>query len=139
MPALYFLPERAADRAGIGATVEDGANDVDLARAGIAVLADVAVEAQRAVVALPNEAFAFQKVNRQDRSMAAVAAAERQRAVPQIGERGDRPAAHRDDLGRPADIRIAHGNRPASVVAPRIGLQIREVGVPTDVDVRRMI
>ena len=73
MPALHFLPERAADRAGIGATVEDGANDVDLARAGIAMLADVAVETQRAVVALLNEAFALEKVNRQDRSMAAVA------------------------------------------------------------------
>ena len=81
-PALHCLPERAADRAGIGAAVEHGANDLDLARAGIAMLADIAVEAQRAVVPPLNEAFALEKMNRQDRSMAAVAAAERQRAVP---------------------------------------------------------
>src|SRR5262249_11737426 len=46
----YRVPERAADRAGIGAAVEDRANDLGLASAGITVLADVAVETQRSVV-----------------------------------------------------------------------------------------
>jgi hypothetical protein len=40
-------PERAADCAGIGSTVEDRTNDFGLARASIAMLAEIAVEAQR--------------------------------------------------------------------------------------------
>ena len=52
------LPERTAYRAGIGATVEDRANDLRLARARVAMLADIAVEAKRAVVAPPQPAVA---------------------------------------------------------------------------------
>jgi hypothetical protein len=46
-------PYRTADRAGVG----------------IAVLADVTVEAKRAIVPPLNQAFALQKVNRQDRGI----------------------------------------------------------------------
>src|SRR5262245_28050710 len=42
---LHCFPERTTDCAGIGATVEHGANDLHLTRAGIAVLAKIAVEA----------------------------------------------------------------------------------------------
>src|SRR5260370_39157836 len=48
--AAHRPPERAADCAGIGATVEHRANDLGLARAGVTMLADVAVEAQSAIV-----------------------------------------------------------------------------------------
>jgi hypothetical protein len=48
------------------------------------MLANIAVEAKRAVVASFDEAFAFKKVNRQNRGVPAVAAAERQRAVCKI-------------------------------------------------------
>src|ERR1700731_3079014 len=71
--------------------------------------------------------------------MAAVAAAERQRAVLEIGDRRHRAPGDRDDLGHPAYIRIAHRDRSAAVVAPGIGLNISEVRIPSDVDARQRI
>jgi hypothetical protein len=53
--------------------------------------------------------------------MAAVAAAERQDAISQIGKRSDRTPARRDDLGHPGEIGIAHRNRLAAMFAPHIG------------------
>ncbi len=103
------------------------------------MLADVAVEAQRAVFSPLDQAFALQKVNRQYSGMAAVAAAERQRTISKSGERSDRAPTDCDDLGCPAEIGVAHGDRAAGMAAPHIGLQIREVGVPGDVDTRRGI
>src|SRR5690348_7517742 len=121
--ALHRLPERAADRPGLGAAIEERAQDLGLARSGVAMLADVAVEAKGAVIAPFHQAFALQEVDRQDGGMSAVATAERQGAVPEIGERRHRTAADRDDLGLPAEIGVAHGNRPAAMLAPGIGLQ----------------
>jgi hypothetical protein len=103
------------------------------------MLADVAVEAQAAVVPSLDQALLREKVNRQDRRVAAVAAAERQGAVAQIGELSDRTAADRDDLRRPGEIGVAHGNRSADMAAPLVGLQEGEVGVPGDVDARQRI
>ena len=71
--------------------------------------------------------------------MAAVAAAEGQGAVLEIGKHGHRPAGDRDDLGRPAHVRIAHRDRPATVVAPGIGLDKGEVRIPSDVDARQRL
>ena len=88
--ATHGVPERAADCAGIGAAVEHRANDVGLACAGVTVLADVAVEAQRSVVFPLSQSLALQKINREDCRMAAVAAAERQGAVLEIGKRRHR-------------------------------------------------
>ena len=114
------VPERAADCAGIGTAVKNRADDFRFARAGVAMLADIAVKAKGAVVSPLDQAFALQKVDRQDSSMPAVAAAERQRAASEIRNGIDRPPAHSDDLGGPAEIRVAHGNRPAAMLAPRI-------------------
>src|SRR6516165_3377157 len=114
------VPERAADRAGFGPAIEDGADDLDLARTRVAMLADVGVEAQRAVVLPLDQALPGEKVNRQDRRVATVAAAEGERAVSQIGKPGNRAAAYRDDLRRPGEIGVAHGNRSASMAAPRV-------------------
>src|SRR5437667_8442394 len=77
------LPERTADRAGIGAAVEDRANDLRLARAGVAMLANVAVEAKRAVVASLDQALMLEEMNGKDRSVAAVAGAEREGTISQ--------------------------------------------------------
>ncbi len=71
--------------------------------------------------------------------MATVAAAEGQGAISKIGKRSDRAAADRDDLSGPADIGVTHGDRPAAMVAPRVGLQIRKVGIPCDVNARHRI
>jgi hypothetical protein len=57
----HRLPERTADRAGVGAAIEDGSNDLSFAGTCIAVLADVAVEAERAVVMSLNQALAPSK------------------------------------------------------------------------------
>src|SRR5215472_2915865 len=130
----HCLPEGAADRPGIGTAVENRAHDLDLASAGIAMLADIAVEAQGPVVLPLDQAFVLQEVNRQDRRMAAIAAAERERALLDITQPTDRAARRRHDLGHPAEIGIAHGDRPAGAPAPRLGLQKREIRVPADVD-----
>ncbi len=54
--------------------------------------------------------------------MAAVAAAERQGAISKIAKRRDRTPTDRDDLGRPGNIGVTHGDRPAAMVAPCVGL-----------------
>src|ERR1700719_3973523 len=99
MLGAYGLPERAADCAGIGAAVEDRANDIGLACARVTMLAEVGIEAQRFIVFPLNQSLALQKINREDCRMAAVAAAEGQGAVLEIGEPSDRPPGYRDDLG----------------------------------------
>src|SRR5579864_4068433 len=48
--AANRVPERAADCAGIGSPVEDGAHHFHFAGPGIAMLAEIAVESQREVV-----------------------------------------------------------------------------------------
>src|ERR1700730_13143347 len=131
----HGIPERAADCAGIGAAVEHRANDLRLARAGVTVLAEVGVEAQRLVVSSLFQSLALQEMNWKDRRVAAVAAAKGQGAALKIGKLGDRPAGYRNDLGHPAHISIAHRDRSATVVAPGIGLDKSEVRIPSDVDV----
>src|SRR5260370_8648597 len=69
--------------------------------------------------------------------MAAVAAAEGQGAVFKIGKRSNWPPGSRDDLGRPAHVSIAHRDRSATALAPRIGLDKGGVRIPSDVDVRQ--
>src|SRR6516165_6313354 len=71
----HGAPERAADGAGLGAAIEHRANDLGLAPPGIAVLADIAVEAQRSIVFALGHSLAFKEIDREDRRMAAVAAA----------------------------------------------------------------
>src|SRR5260370_36605162 len=71
--------------------------------------------------------------------MAAVAAAERQRTISKSGERGDRTPADRNDLGRPGEVGVAHGDRAAAMATPRVGLQIREAPIPCDGDAWRGI
>jgi hypothetical protein len=71
--------------------------------------------------------------------MAAVSATQRKRTTFKIGQLGNRPAARRDDDGRPAEIGIAHRDRPAAVIAPGIGLQIGEIGIPRYVNARHRV
>src|SRR5262245_42656752 len=98
------------------------------------MLADVAVEAQRAVVRSLTHALLLQKMNGQNGCVSAVPAAKRKCSIFQIGERGNWTAGDRDDLRHPAQIGVAHGNRAAAMAAPFIGLQVSEVRVPGDVD-----
>jgi len=78
-------------------------------------------------------------MNRQDRSVAAIATTQRQRAIFKIGQLRNWPVARRNDFSRPAEICIAHRDWPAAVVAPGIGLQIGEIGIPSYVDSRRRV
>ena len=75
-------------------------------------------------------------MNGQNRCVSAVPAAKRERSIFQIGERGNRTSANRDDLGHPAEIGVAHGNRAAGVAAPLIGLQVSKVCIPCNIDTR---
>src|SRR5712692_1330358 len=71
--------------------------------------------------------------------MAAITAAKRQYTIFKVGKRCDRPPLYRNDLGHPAEIGIAHGDWSAAMAAPGIGLQIREICIPRNVDARRRI
>src|SRR5262245_20799267 len=68
--------------------------------------------------------------------MPAIAAAQRKRTTSDVRERGNGAAARRHNLCHPADIGITHGNWPAALAAPYVGLQISEIGIPGDIDVR---
>src|SRR5579863_4661207 len=131
---LYRTPEWAADGPGIGPAVQDGPQHFHFAPACISVLADVAIEAQRAVLLALEQTVLLQEVYRQDRGMAAVTTAQRQRAISQIRQFPDRPPADGDDLSCPADVRVAHRQRTASVAAPLVGLQVSQVRVPRDIN-----
>jgi hypothetical protein len=61
---LHCFPERTADCPGVGATVENSANDLHFTGPGIAVLADVAVEAQSTIVFSLLQTFFLQEVYR---------------------------------------------------------------------------
>src|SRR5882724_1219797 len=98
MPGTHGVPEWAADCASVGAAVEDRAKDIGLACTCVTMLADVAVESQRSVVFLLNQSLALQKIDREDCCMTAVAAAESQGAVLDIGKRSEWPSGCRDDL-----------------------------------------
>src|SRR5262249_51940291 len=116
------VPEWAADGASVGSTIEDGAYHFHFARSGIAVLAYVAVEAQRPVIPALSHALLLQKVNGKNRRVSAVSAAKRERPIFQISECRNRTASDGDDLGHPAEIGVAHSNRATGVSAPLIGL-----------------
>src|SRR5580692_9588151 len=74
MFAFQCLPKWAAHRSRIGSAVKNRANHFGLASAGIAMLTNIAVEAQRAILLFFDQTFALQKMNRQDGGMAAIAA-----------------------------------------------------------------
>jgi hypothetical protein len=79
-------PERAADCAGICSAFEHRANGLRLARASVPMLAQVVFEAQGVVLSF-EQAFPLEKMDREDRSVATVAAAQRQGAISKIGNR----------------------------------------------------
>src|SRR5262249_15972439 len=105
---LHASPERTADRPRVHRAIENGAQAVHLAGPRVAVLSEVGIEAPRTVVAALSEAELGEKVHREDGGVTAVAAAERQGVTAQIVDRADRTTRERDDLARPAEVRVAH-------------------------------
>ena len=101
---------------------------------GVAVLADVAVETQRAIGLAFDQPLRFEEMNRQDRGVPAVAAAERQCASFEIGQFRDWAAGDGDDLRHPAEVGVAHRDRRALALAPFGRLKESEIRVPADVD-----
>ena len=89
-PGAGRVPERTAYRPGVGTAVENRAKNLGLARAGVTMLANVTVEAERAVVTFLDQAFAVKKVNGKDCGVPAIATSERQRAAYQIAKHTDR-------------------------------------------------
>ena len=69
--------------------------------------------------------------------MPAVAAAQRERTIPEIGKLRNGSTGHGDDLAHPAQIGVAHRNRAATPLAPCIGLDEGEVRIPSDIDPRQ--
>src|SRR5215213_3527219 len=128
------VPEGTADSAGVGSSVEDCAHYFNLARSSITVFAKVAVETQRTIIASLSQALLLQKVNGKNRCMAAVAAAECERPAFQIRDGRNGAASDRNDLGHPAQVGIAHGDRTTGVAAPLIRLKVSEVCVPRNID-----
>src|SRR5260370_40175875 len=72
--AVQCLPKWAAHRSRIGSAVRNRANHFSLTSAGVAMLADIAVEAQRAIRLFFDQTLALQKMNRQDGGVSAIAA-----------------------------------------------------------------
>src|SRR5882757_8460237 len=83
----HSVPEGAADSAGVGSPVEDGAHHFHFAGPDITMFAYVAVEAQRPVVASLAQALLLQKVDGKNRCVPAVSAAKRERPIFQIRKR----------------------------------------------------
>src|SRR6516165_12050156 len=101
------------------------------------MFAYVAVEAQRPVVPPLEDAVLLQKVDGKNRCMSTVSATKRERPIFQICERRDGASGDRDDLGHPAEIGVAHGDRTTRMAAPLIGLQVGKVCVPGNIDMRQ--
>src|SRR5206468_4190643 len=94
----HSVPKGTADCAGVGSPVEHGAYYFHFAGPGITMFAYVAIEAQRLVVLSLAHALLLQKVNRKNRGVSAVSAAQRQRPIFQIRECRNRASGDRDDL-----------------------------------------
>src|ERR1700736_2200485 len=77
----HSVPEGAADSAGVGSPVEDGAHHFHFAGPGITMFTDVAVEAQRPIIPSLAQALLLQKVNGKNRGLSAVSAAQRERPI----------------------------------------------------------
>jgi len=109
----HCVPERATDGTGLGPSIEYRTHHLDLARAGVTVLAEVTVETQRAVIAAFGQFFFLEKVHWKDCGMPAVATPERQGAISYIVKPGYRATL-------PATILVV---QPTSVSRIAIGRQ----------------
>src|ERR1700704_4894796 len=116
----HSTPKRTADGAGVGSPVQDGSHYFNFAGPCITMFAQVAVKAQRLVVASFAHALLLQEVNGKNRRVSAVSATERERPILQIRDRRNWATGDRHDLGHPAQIGIAHGDRTTGVAAPLI-------------------
>src|SRR5215469_15232887 len=83
----HGIPEWTANCAGIGSSIENGAHDFYFAGPGIAMFAYVTIKAQDLVVPSLPHTLLLQKVNRKNRRVSAVSAADRERPILQIRER----------------------------------------------------
>jgi hypothetical protein len=68
--------------------------------------------------------------------VSAVATAERESAIFQVCDGGNRATGNRNDLGHPAQIRVAHADRTTGAATPFRSLKVSEVCIPGDVDTR---
>src|SRR5512146_13716 len=118
------VPEAVADSTGVGSAVENSADHLRLAGPGVTVFPYVAVKAQGAVILSFSKPLLLQEMNWQNCRVTAVTAAEGKRSILQICDVRNRATGGRDDLGHPAEIGVAHGDRSTGVTAPLIGLQI---------------
>src|SRR5260370_26343024 len=77
--ATNRVPEGAADCTGVGSPIEDGTHHFNFAGPDITMFAYITVETQRMVVPALAHALLLQKVNGQNRCVAAVSATQRER------------------------------------------------------------
>src|SRR5882672_3369113 len=80
----HSIPKRTADSAGVGSPVQDGSHNFNFAGPRITVFAQVAVKAQRLVVASFVPALLLQEIDGKNRRVSAVSATERERPIFQI-------------------------------------------------------
>jgi hypothetical protein len=71
--------------------------------------------------------------------VSAITASEGQGSISEVSQGSNRTAFDRYDLGPPGDIGVAHGDRPAAMIAPDVGLEKGKIGVPGDVDAWRRV
>jgi hypothetical protein len=105
-----------------------------LGTTGVAVLAEVAVEPLGAGVDRGVEARCSQEVDRQQVCLRRVGIAEADAGPAEVAQVAHRGVDGRHEVGAPADVGVAHRERHSAPSGRADGLDVREVGVPRQVD-----
>ena len=133
-PARTKASQLAAPTAAASAsTAEHRFECLALAAPGVPVLADVGVETQQSHLVVLRDALTAQIVHRHDRRLYGVGASERERLATKVGGRCElagSPHEQRVEL----DVGIAHREDAARAIGRSVHTDVREVGVPRDID-----
>src|SRR5260370_17849809 len=103
------------------------------------MLAEIAVETQRAIVPAFAHILLLQKMNGKNGRVSAVPAAESERPIFQVGERVNGAAVDVDNLRRPPKIGVAHIDRPTGRASPLSGRQSAKAYVPATTNMRHVL
>ena len=127
-------PRGVAERAGVGLAFGHGPDDPKLGVACVAVLPEIGVEPDERRLVELGAGLAREVVERQDRGVAGVAAAEREPPAGELGRRADRLAAAHDDDRPEVGVDVAHPEDLRLAAELRLGDDVGGVRVPGDVD-----
>ena len=131
---LFVDPDQVANCAGLGPSIGQRFENVELAGARIAVLADIRIEFEQLDPGKVNALLA-EEMQRKNARLRRVAAPDRQRPAFQVFEVADPGIGADDDSRVEVLIRVTHGERQGPVLALLLHAHVRQRRVPGDVDV----